>query len=754
MRAMSVRIPLVLMCLGLVISLSGPGPTMAKEKEQEAGMIQCLASSRDAVMSMQFPAAGGVVQGRYIVSFTTHDTSPLYDQDGSFDYYNEDRLTNMMVDFSGNYAGGEGGSFSGLRVSGSATVDIDNLEDDRFDRSYRAEMDSPAAGVWGPGGTLAITGITGTFRVVSVNANVIPNTAWDEAQVGTFPDPTMICSPAPEVQTLEDIACVVTTDPPELGERDTTFTAHIRAVGFDAGANLQYVGTFGSIAADESVDLERSADPVVRWGESAFAPGYYTLRAGVTDGSLSAFCSLHFTIGDVEPNNPPECLDLQIFPAAPPAGFPALGAVVAARDADGDPLHYDFAIFRGFDSVTDSSGGQDADNHLFSIPGGLQPGPYTVAVAVVDGARGEEKHEVICYLNFIVPPFPPGEDGSGCGPVGIMYLDDYDVEMNVLAVDAAIEAALAQGGVDYSLIVSHRQRLIDKFGQEGFEQIDGLLNNMRNLAETCPFLLIVGDHDVVPFAVLPNPTEDGDVVFTDDVYGDTDHDPLTMPDIPVARIPDGNSLDLLVTQLSPSTLPETGDFTVANTEWDFVEIVTSEIFGAGRSLLWSLPTRYTDLDPSRVNVRYDYFTLHGAYWDTTLWWGQGPDYPAAFSVTEANSQGIVLTGACYGAYTFNRTPENSITLAFLASGARAFVGNTGMGYYPVWIEPPDPPRPMPPTRFGALFEDTFLSALAEGKAPLAAFMEAKEAMADMAMSRNGTAEELKLLSEHVYYGKP
>jgi hypothetical protein len=53
-----------------------------------------------------------------------------------------------------------------------------------------------------------------------------------------------------------------------------------------------------------------------------------------------------------------------------------------------------------------------------------------------------------------------------------------------------------------------------------------------------------------------------------------------------------------------------------------------------------------------------------------------------------------------------------------------------------------------------LFEDTFLSALAGGKAPLAAFMEAKEAMASIAMSSNGTAEELKLVSEHVYYGKP
>jgi hypothetical protein len=405
---------------------------------------------------------------------------------------------------------------------------------------------------------------------------------------------------------------------------------------------------------------------------------------------------------------------------------------------------------RGFEDLAPENYGRDEVSvGNFQFPGGLQPGPYTVAVTIDDG-----KQWVVCHCQFVVPPFPRNEGGGRCGPVGIMYLDDYNVEMNSLAIDAAIEAALAEGGSDYSLIVSHRQRLVGKFGQEGFEQIDGLLRNLGNIAETCPFVLIVGGHDVVPFPVVPNHTSDGDVVFTDDVYGDTDHDPLSVPDIPVARIPDGNSLDLLVTQLSPSTLPENGDFTVANTEWDFVEIVTSEIFGTGRSLFWSLPTRYADLDPSRVDVRYDYFTLHGAYQDTTLWWGEGPVYPEAFSVAEASSQGIVLTGACYGAYVFNRTPEDSITLAFLASGARAFVGNTGMGYYPMWIEPPDPPRPMPPTRFGALFEDTFLSALADGKAPLAAFTEAKKAMANIATSASGTAEELKLLSEHVYYGKP
>jgi hypothetical protein len=752
MKTGFLRALFVLASLTLMVSLSGPGTTLAEGSQQQTGMIQCQAASRDALMTLEFPSAGGAMQGEYLVSYVAHDSSPLYDSEGTWDYYDEDRTVTQRVEISGFYQGGEEGSFSNLRATGVGSADIDNLEDDRFDRSYRGEIDSPATATWGAGGTLAISGINADMGLVSINATDIPNTEWLEPQGFNFPDPTMVCTPQPSVQTLEDIACTITTDPPDIGARDTTFQAKITAVGFDPGATLTYKWRlrYGTSVESQIQEEGSSSNPTVRWPQATFADGYYTMQGMVTDGGHVAHCFVHFSIGDVPPNNPPECVDVGIVPSAPPAGYPFLGVIVAARDADGDPLQYVFNLARGFNSQAPEAASREPLNSaILSVPGGLQPGPYTVEVTVSDG-----KQNVVCTYQFVVPPFPPGEEGGGCGPVGILYLDDNKIEPNPLAIDAAIEAALSQGGPDYSLIVSHRQRLIDKFGQKGFEQIDGLLRNMGNIAETCPFVLIVGNDDVVPFAVLPNPTDDGDVLFTDDVYGDTDHDALSVPDIPVARIPDGNSLNLLVTQLSPSSLPETGDFTVANTEWDFVDLVTSEVFGAGRSLVWSLPTRYTDLDASRVNVRYDYFTLHGSDQDTTLWWGERPIFPPAFRVTEAHSQGIVLTGACYGAYVFNRTPEDSIALAFLASGARAFVGNTGMGYYPVWIQPPDPPRPMPPTRFGALFEDTFLSALAQGEAPLAAYVKAKEAMANIATSRNGTAMELKLLSEHVYYGKP
>ena len=333
----------------------------------------------------------------------------------------------------------------------------------------------------------------------------------------------------------------------------------------------------------------------------------------------------------------------------------------------------------------------------------------------------------------------------------LIYLDDLGVNPTEVEIDAFIESALAQGGPDYSLIISHRQRLTDKFGQQGFEQIDALLRDLGDIAETCPFVLIVGDPDVVPFAVLPNPTNDGDVLFTDDVYGDNDHDNLTVPDIPVARIPDGYSLDLLLTQLSPSSVPASGDFTLANSKRPHADGVASQVFGPGRSLFWSLPTRHAQFDPSLVNVRYSYFMLHGASGDTRIWWGEEDVYPDAFTVAEASSQGIVLSGACYGAYTFNRTPDDSIALAFLVSGARAFVGATGITYSPMWSPGPDPTGPM---RHDAVFQYAFLDALSRGQAPLAAFMGAKKQMGDLASTGNATAAELKMLHELLYYGKP
>jgi hypothetical protein len=743
MKGKLLRAWLLLACLTLALPLSGSPPIKADEREQETGMIQCVAASRDALMTLEFPAGGGAVTGQYLVDYTAHDSSPLYDSDATWDYYDEDRTVSQSVEFSGVYSGGEEGSFTDLRVRGTGTAYIDNLTDDRFDRSYRAEIDSPATATWGPGNSLTIEGINATFELVSVNTSEVPNTEWLDPQGFAFPDPTMICTPAMSPQTPQDVACFITTDPPELGERDTEFQASVTVTGFDEDADLSYYWLMGAVGEGDVVAEGQST--TITWMNTMFSPNYYTLYATVTDGGFSAHCVKHFAIGDVPPNNPPECLDVGVVPLPPPAGFPVLGASVVARDADGDPLDYSFLLMRGLDVVSDSGGFFNPDTHVFSVPGGLQPGPYTVAVTVHDGNYG-----TVCTFHFVVPDFPGGQESSECGPVGIMYLDDYDVEMNVLAIDAAIEAALADGGPEYSLIVSHRQRLTDQFGEEGFAEIDDLLQNMRSVAETCPFLLIVGDWDIVPPGVLPNPTQDGDPLITDDIYGDTDHDALTVIDIPVARIPDGDSLDLLTTQLSTSEGPEAGNLTLANSKRPHADIAASQVFGSDRVLLWSLPTRHTNVDSGQVNVRHSYLVLHGSAEIASAWWGEEPSYPVALTVDEADSQGVVLSAACYGAMTYLHTPEDSVALAFLANGSRAFVGSTVMTY--AYIRAPDP---MDLIRWtGGRFEYTFLNSLAAGQAPLEAFMSAKQEMGGWAGGARGQPFDVKTLHEMHYYGRP
>jgi hypothetical protein len=738
MKTRVLRVLFVLVSLAVAVLLAGPGTTLAEESQQDTGMIQCVAASRDALMMLEFPADGGAVTGEYLVSYTAHDSSPLFDEFGAWEYYDEDRTISQSVQFSGFYSGGEEGSFSDLRVRGSGTAYIDNLGDDRFDRSYRAEIDSPATATWGPGSSLTLGGITAIFELVSINTNDIPNTEWLDPQGFGFPEPTMVCKPATGPQTPQDVACFVTTDPPELGERDTSFQANIAVTGLDADADLSYVWVFGGV--DLGYVMSEDQNPTITWDLTVFSPGYYTLSATVSDGAFTACCAKHFAIGDVPPNSPPECLSVDVVPLPPPAGLPVLGAAVAARDADGDPLEYNFQLYRGYGMAAEGTF-QSADNYVFSVAGGLQPGPYTVAVQLMDG-----NYYTTCTYQLIVPGFPGG-DGAGCGPVGIMYLDDNNIEPNWVAIDAAIEAALAQGGAEYSLIVSHRQRLIDQFGEDGFEQIDGLLKNMRSIAETCPFVLIVGDDDVVPVPVLPNPAPDGDTLFTDDPYGDTDHDDLTIPDIPVARIPDGDSLDLVLTQLSPSdTVPEGGDLTVSSTDWPYIGQLTSRAFGPDRNLLWSLPTTYTDLDPSQVDVRWDFLTLHGSPSYGGAWWGEKPTFPVAFILAEAESQGLVLGGACYGAYTMGRTPEDTIALAFLASGSRAFVGTRGLVTHPIGRDVL--------SGEAAVFQLAFWEALARGTAPLDAFMEGKAQMAAKVRSRSGSCTEQRMLHDFAYYGKP
>jgi len=219
------------------------------------------------------------------------------------------------------------------------------------------------------------------------------------------------------------------------------------------------------------------------------------------------------------------------------------------------------------------------------------------------------------------------------------------------------------------------------------------------------------------------------IVWSDDIYGDREGDEL--PEVPVSRIPDGKSAELVFAALQARELAREDRSGVRNVARPFAERVFAAVPGA-RSLLVSQPTTF--LDPVYdLNTDRVYFMLHGDYVDGTRFWGEGiENNTEAVNLNNVPPGGgrIVFSGCCWGALFTDtpassvvrnrpfgqRTPDSSIALAFVKNGARAFVGCTGAHYSPI-----DPPYHY----FGGPMHEAFWQRIHAGEPPAKALFEAK-----------------------------
>jgi hypothetical protein len=318
------------------------------------------------------------------------------------------------------------------------------------------------------------------------------------------------------------------------------------------------------------------------------------------------------------------------------------------------------------------------------------------------------------------------------------------------------------------VVVTSVPRLLAKYGDAGLQQIQAAIDQLGGRLldvtsdqfrqvdaaieaqgrQSVTALLIVGNHDVVPFSELPNPAwseKDHDILYTDDVYGDFDHDAKTIIDVPTGRIPDGGDLELLLTQLGSPAAPSGGSFALAMPVRPWASAIAGII---GAPILWSPPTLHTAVPSASVPAAYDYFMIHGSLDDTSTWVGETPTtpptYPQAFKAYLAKSRGIVFAGCCYGAYTIGKNPANSISLAFLKSGARCFVGSTAIHYSSTL------PGEAGVGMAGGPFHRAFLTAVTGGQNPFQAFFDCKRSYGARAV----TGPERKLMHAFVYYGRP
>lgn len=387
------------------------------------------------------------------------------------------------------------------------------------------------------------------------------------------------------------------------------------------------------------------------------------------------------------------------------------------------------------------------------------------------------------------------------------------------------------------VVLTNRSRLLQAFGEDGFQWLDEVLHSLvaavarrpgwtayllyaddpeslarygmspaepgnawqiklrladldRWLAgrgEMVGALLIVGGHEIVPFHMLPNPTDDADdVVPSDNPYATRDENYFA-PEWPVGRLPLSDDLALLVRLVKEAALyhqavlqplppllrlrrwllrrlerfarrhPRAWGYSAS--VWRRASLAVFRAVGEPRALLTSPPVEAGRLPPYIMRpVRYTYFNLHGVE-DAPEWFGQsdplrdggeGPLFPVALRPADVVNSGraprIVFTEACYGANVLGKTVETALCLKFLASGSRAVVGSTKIAYGSV----------TPPLIAADLLGQLFWEHVAQGYPVGEALRRAKLGLAAEMHRRQGylDGEDQKALISFVLYGDP
>ena len=298
----------------------------------------------------------------------------------------------------------------------------------------------------------------------------------------------------------------------------------------------------------------------------------------------------------------------------------------------------------------------------------------------------------------------------------------------------------------------------------------------RQLAQvkTVVGVLVLGGYDVVPgqrVDVLParlrqrvTDSNDADdfIVWTDDPYGDVEGDALA--ELPVSRIPDGLSADLVHTALQANA-PAQAEASrgMRNVMRPFAEPVFTQLPRAN-AMLVSRPVVYNRPWASTLEGENVYLMLHGSDRDASRFWGEDDGrLPVAMGVGNVPQRSgmVVFTGCCWGAMAVRTkaadvipgapveswTVPTSIALTFLQRGARAFIGCTGSHYSPVRA---------PFRYFGGPMHDAFWKSFNSGRSPAAALLAAKvQYMRDIPHGQTddvSQAIEFKILREYTCLG--
>jgi Flp pilus assembly protein TadD len=314
--------------------------------------------------------------------------------------------------------------------------------------------------------------------------------------------------------------------------------------------------------------------------------------------------------------------------------------------------------------------------------------------------------------------------------------------------------------------------------------MDRVLSKRREMIGA---VLIVGGPRIVPFHLLPNPTDDDDqTVPSDNPYSTTDEN-YFVPEWPVGRVPSDSDPDLIVRVLQEAAAHHLAlaqqdsplesfrawmgsrlgwllgsrprNFGYTANIWRKASLSVFRSIGDPGSMYTSPPSQVGKL-PAQVlrPTRLSYFNLHGVE-DAPEWYGQrdplkdndqDPEYPVALRPQDIVNGGrapkVVYSEACYGANVLDKSTETALALKFLASGTRAVVGSTKISYGSV----------TPPLIAGDLLGRMFWEYLRQNLPVGEALRRAKLGLSAEMLRRQGylDGEDQKTVISFILFGDP
>jgi len=310
---------------------------------------------------------------------------------------------------------------------------------------------------------------------------------------------------------------------------------------------------------------------------------------------------------------------------------------------------------------------------------------------------------------------------------------------------------------------------------------------LKGRQEMIGSVLIVGGNEIIPFHMLPNPTDDDDdVIPSDNPYTTTDANYFA-PEWPLGRFPSDNNIDLLTRMLISAA---EGHRKVARQKlplrrwstwlmnlfhrllrarqtsmgysasiWRKASLAVFRTIGNPRSMFTSPPIEAGSLPAQAIRpMTFSYYNLHGLEGEPE-WFGQRDpfdsdisteDFPIALRPEDIVNGGrapqVIFTEACYGANILQKSVETAICLRFLDQGSKAIIGSTKISYGSV----------TPPLIAADLLGRFFWEGLKRGLSIGEALRQGKLKLATEMHRRQGylDGEDQKTLISFILYGDP